>query len=347
MMTMQRILAIDAGGTTTRAVIVEQSGRCLGFGISGGGNPISAGFDSALASLEAATEMALEASRPGSETLSSALIAMAGASDRMPRERIADRLEALGLRGTVEIESDLLAMFHSGTVSSHGYALVAGTGTVAARIADDQLETVSDGAGWLLGDAGSGYWLGHHVARAVVAALDGRAPETALTDLLLTSLQLTVTPERSFGRPLVLLQLMHALYAMRPIELARFAPLAFQARDDHVANGILAEAASELASTLASVRDARSDGPAILDGPVVLGGSILGSAILADTTPFAACLKTALADAELIPVRDGVVGAAVLGLTRAGVHVDTEVFQRIGQSVMQQRELASVNGSGA
>jgi glucosamine kinase len=341
---MQRILAIDAGGTTTRAVIVDLSGRCLGYGQAGGGNPISAGVDSALASLVAATTMALQASQPATDTFSSALIAMAGASAQMPLERISDRFTSLGLRGDVEVDSDLLAMFYSGTSSSHGYTLVAGTGAAAARITDGRLEAVSGGSGWLLGDAGSGYWIGHQVVRAVVASLDGRAPETALSDLLVASLQLEATSERSNGRSLLLLRLIHALYALRPIELSRFAPLAFQAQDDHVASGILAAAASELAGTLAAVWDPGMDGPVVLGGSV-LGGTIRGNGMLAGTSPLAASLKTALGDAELIPVRDGVVGAAVLGLLRAGIRLDRDVFFRIGRNVSLRREAASVNGS--
>jgi hypothetical protein len=59
--------------------------------------------------------------------------------------------------------------------------------------------------------------------------------------------------------------------------------------------------------------------------------------MLTGATPLAASLKAALGNAELIPVRDGVVGAAVLGLLRAGVPVDREVFCRIGQSVTPLR----------
>jgi N-acetylglucosamine kinase-like BadF-type ATPase len=188
--------------------------------------------------------------------------------------------------------------------------------------------------GWLLGDTGSGYWIGHQVVRAVVAALDGRAPKTALTDLLLTSLQLEATSDRLHGRPLALMQLIEVLYAIRPIKLARFAPLAFQVQDDDVARGILMAAASALADTLAAVRD-----PGV-DGPVVLGGSVLGSGILAGASPLAPLLKAELGQAEFIPVLDGVVGAAVVGLHRAGIPVDAAVFHRIKQSVAELRKKA-------
>jgi glucosamine kinase len=333
--TMLSVLAIDAGGTSTRAVIVDEHGRCLGFGAAGGGNPISAGFEAALDSLAAATSMAL-ASSPGIEAISSALIAMAGATSRMPRQELTRRFTALGVRGELALESDLLAMFRSGTLSDDGYALIAGTGSVAARIEAGRLGTVSGGAGWLLGDGGSGFWIGHRVARAVVASLDGHGPATALTPALLSAVGLTATGERAHGRARVLLELIDALYAMPPVELSGFAPLAFQERDDAVAHEILQGAAAELVDTLAAIR------PAHAGGPVVLGGSILGA--MAHGNPVAQALSSALRGAQLIQARDGVVGAAVLALTRAGVSVDAAMQDRIGRDVARLRQ-STVMGS--
>jgi glucosamine kinase len=323
MTTMQKLLAIDAGGTSTRAVIVDDSGNCLGFGQAGGGNPISAGFERALDALADATSMALAPSGP---PLSSALIAMAGATSRMPRPQLVERFRTLGLVGDLALESDLLAMFRSGTLSSSGYALIAGTGSVAAHIEDGILRSVSGGAGWLLGDGGSGFWIGHRVARAVVAFLDGRGADTALTAALLDALGLVDTGERAHGRRRVLLDLIDALYAIPPVGLSRFAPLAFQAADDQVAQGILKAAAAELVGTLTAIR------PADAVGPVVLGGSILGAR---DRNPVASALAAALPGAELIPARDGVVGAAVLAMLRAGIRVDEDMQSRIARGVAQ------------
>ena len=97
------------------------------------------------------------------------------------------RLAALGV-GQVVLEHDLLGMFHSGTAALDGYALIAGTGTVAARIRGARLDRVVGGRGWLLGDAGGGFWIGHAVARAVVASLDGQGQGTKLTGLVLEAL---------------------------------------------------------------------------------------------------------------------------------------------------------------
>ncbi|WP_275263133.1 BadF/BadG/BcrA/BcrD ATPase family protein, partial [Segeticoccus rhizosphaerae] len=163
---MDTILAMDAGGTTTRALVADRTGRVHGYGLAGSGNPVSAGLDAAMSSLVEAASRALEAcAQPVS--LASALIVMAGASSRMPGEQIPERLAGIGVRGPVRVESDLLGAFCSGTIRREGYALVAGTGSVAARVRAGRLDAVADGTGWLLGDAGSGYWVGHRVATAV------------------------------------------------------------------------------------------------------------------------------------------------------------------------------------
>ncbi|MBT2532578.1 hypothetical protein J7E83_10695 [Arthrobacter sp. ISL-48] len=331
---MQKILAVDAGGTTTRAAVIDASGLCLGYGTAGGGNPVSAGYDGALAAVAAAAEAAVAGSGLEHHTISSALVAMAGVTLRMRPAAIAQQLVALGLHGAVEIEADLLAMFHSGTHRSYGSVLIAGTGSVAARITDGRLDLVADGTGWLLGDTGSGYWIGHRVARAVVASLDGRGPPTALTALMLAELHMEVRPARLHGRPLVLLDLIDALYNLRPVELSRFAPLAFEAGgQDPVAARIVTAAASALAGTLDAVRDQQ------VQGPVVIGGSV-ARAVLAAPPAVAAPLHAALGHDEVIQVEDGLIGAAVLGLRRAGIPVDGDVFERLQKTVARFRDAA-------
>jgi N-acetylglucosamine kinase-like BadF-type ATPase len=189
----------------------------------------------------------------GSERPATALLAMAGEKTAAFRQQVSGRLAALGV-GEVVLEHDLLGMFHSGTAALDGYALIAGTGTVAARIRRGQLDRVVGGKGWLLGDAGGGFWIGHAVTRAVVASLDGQGPDTALTDLMLEALGIRGETENRSEREEILRQLVSVLYARPPISLADFAPLAFAAYEDPVARPILIGAAAALANLLAAVR---------------------------------------------------------------------------------------------
>ena len=164
------------------------------------------------------------------------------------------------------VESDLLAMFCAGSSDLDGHALVAGTGSAAIRVRDGVVAATSDGTGWLLGDEGSGFWIGHHVVRAVVADLDDRGPATGLTPLVLAGFGIADGHESRRGS---LSRLTEIVYDMRPVELARFAPVAFTVGDDAVAVAIVEAASEALARTLGTVLD---NG---IDGPLVLGGSVL------------------------------------------------------------------------
>jgi len=204
----------------------------------------------------------------------------------------------------------------------------AGTGSAAIRVHGGDVEAVSDGTGWLLGDEGSGFWIGHHVVRAVVADLDHRGPSTRLTPLVLARLGIDDTHET---RRSSLSRLAEVVYDMRPVHLARFAPVAFTVGDDAVALAIVAGASHALAHTLATVHD---DG---VDGPLVLGGSVLlHQATVAAAVETSFCHQGGAG--AVIRVADGVAGAAVLALRHRGVVVDPAVFARIDASLTALRQ---------
>ncbi len=259
---------------------------------------------------------------------------MAGEKTAAFRQQVSGRLAALGISEVV-LEHDLLGMFHSGTAARDGYALIAGTGTVAARIRGGRLDRVAGGHGWLLGDAGGGFWIGHAVARAVVASLDGQGEGTQLTGLVLEGMGIDADLGTLAGSREALRQLVSAFYARPPISLAEFAPLAFSAQEDPVARTILVAASAALSDLLSAVR-----APDLV-GPVVVGGSINVRGMLAAPLSLKAELVPLVAGEPVIPVSNGLVGAAVLVLRHAGRDVDETLFGRI------QAEVAGVSRANA
>ena len=256
---------------------------------------------------------------------------MAGEKTPAFREQVSGRLAALGLPQVV-LGHDLLGIFHSGTPALDGYALIAGTGTVAARIRRGRLDRVAGGRGWLLGDAGGGFWIGHAVARAVVASLDGQGQDTALLSLVLEAMRIETDTGTPTGRAQALRQLVSALYARPPISLAEFAPLAFAAHDDRVARSILVDASAALADLLSAVRAPD------LPGPLVLGGGVIVHGMLAAPPNLVAELVP-LVDDHVIPVSDGLVGAAVLVLRHVGREVDSALFHTIQSEIARVSKL--------
>ena len=335
-------IGIDAGGTSTRAVVLGSDGRCLGYGRSGSGNPISAGPAVAAASMRDAVQQALAAAGLPGSAVGSTSVAMAGGSrvaeDDAVAETLRGALVSAAVPAALTVEPDLLALYFSGTHEASGYALVAGTGAAAVRVVDGEVAATCDGLGWLLGDDGSGFWIGREVVRAVSADLDGRGASTALTPLLLEAVPRAAT---STAEPLAsgavqhpaLRHLVRELYAVPPVHLARFAPLAFAAVatvDDAVAADIIARAGLALTNTLAATL--LPD----LDGPVVLGGSVLVHQA-AVTHLVRASLEHAGRSLPIHVVEDGLVGAAVLALRRSGVAVDATTFATVTESLARLR----------
>ena len=320
------LVAIDAGGSTTRANLVDMSGRCLGQGRSRGGNPASNDPDFAASAMIAAVEEAIAAADAGPLDIGVVLMAHAGPPVRIARDRIEQRFRSLGLSGPITMVGDLLAMFASATPSMDGYCIVAGTGAGAVRIRAGAIDGVADASGWLLGDLGSGYWLGHEAAKAASADLEGRGEPTALTAAIIGSLGIEPSDERINGRPATLRRLIEAVYTMRPIELAQFAPLVIAHRSDPVASRLIARAEDYLLADLRTVFDAH------LPGPVGLGGGVIGH--LTGLPPrLAEFLRKKGHEPDIRPVSDGSVGAIVLALRAVGVTVDEQVFRTVVASL--------------
>src|SRR4051794_22222936 len=105
------LIAVDAGGTSTRAVVVHPSGRCLGYAVAGSGNPVAAGPSVAAASVEQSVREALERAGLPSARIRLAVLAMAGAGSSSVADEVHDRLAGLGLEAPLVFESDLLATF--------------------------------------------------------------------------------------------------------------------------------------------------------------------------------------------------------------------------------------------
>ena len=135
--------------------------------------------------------------------------------------------------------------------------LVAGTGAVAGRIVDGELRERRDGWGWLLGDEGSGFWLGREAIRATLTTLQQPTePAGPLTEAVIG---LAGTRD-----PVAIVQL---CYANPPVWLSTFAELVTRHAEDPVAAAIATRAAQHLLDTLLDL-----DLDPVL--PVVLAGSV-------------------------------------------------------------------------
>ncbi|WP_431898564.1 N-acetylglucosamine kinase [Nonomuraea sp. bgisy101] len=167
---MTMVLGVDAGGTSTRAVVMSLDGKLVGRGLAGCGNPMAAGTATAFGNMRQAVESALSSTDPAS--IKGGVVGFAGSGIlREPSASAAFADVFAGLPAPPIPVGDVVVTFAAGTPAADGTVLVSGTGAIAAKIIDRCQDRVADGFGWLLGDEGSGFWLGRAAARVAVREL--------------------------------------------------------------------------------------------------------------------------------------------------------------------------------
>ncbi|MGH3986866.1 MAG: N-acetylglucosamine kinase [Pseudonocardiaceae bacterium] len=304
----------DLGGTSTRILVVGTDGREHGRSTAGGGNPIShpAGAAAALAD---ALRTALTGLDPG--RVRASVIGVAGGSAlRTPlvAAQFGQVWAGAGLTCDPGYAPDLEVAFAAGTPEPDGTVLVAGTGAAAGSVTDHKLTRTADGHGWLLGDDGSGFWLGREAVRTALRTLDAHEAPGRLVGSVLRELEATGTPDEAppaqaggwvdRRRDRVI----QAVNSRPGVQLSALAPLVTAAyrEGDPQAHSIVERAAAALLATISRIRDHGES------TPIVLAGSLAG-----ETSPVGTRLRSLLAEGfsgTVRPARTGVGGAAWLAL---------------------------------
>ena len=159
--------------------------------------------------------------------------------------------------------------------SPHAAARILAIDTAPARAAPGVLavltgaDLVADGIGWLLGDDGSGFWVGREAVRHTVRPSRG-IPEDALSRSV-TALLL--------GRPGARHEVVHHVYAGSPLRLATLTRVVVEAAEvgDPDACRILDDAAALLERSTSAVRDPGLETPIVLSGGMFASAYLLGS----------------------------------------------------------------------
>lgn len=314
------VVGVDAGGTRTRAVLAAAAdGRVLGEGAAGPGNALTVPLPLLTAHLAEAVGRAVpEDARGRVVAVAGGFAGATGAVEDDPGylhalAALGDALRQIGVPACpVVVGSDIEAAFASAPgAPADGLALVAGTGAVAVRIAGRRATATVDGDGWLLGDDGSGFWIGRRAVRAALRMADGRGGATVLAGAVGRALGLPaeVLPDGALGwsrdgREGYRRHLLPVVMAEPPTRLARLAPLVAGAarEEDPVARAILDEAADQLTDTVRALEPRAGE-------RVVATGGLLGP-----EGPLTAALTSRLRTLGLTldPVADGCRGAVAL-----------------------------------
>ncbi len=254
------VIGIDAGGSKTICLLADHDGN-----VAAEARGLGAGLHVMADADVAATLGGVIRQVSGAVGVDPAAlcIGMAGVDRPGEPERVEGILRVI-LPGTrVLVVSDALIALEAGAPDESGVVVVAGTGSMAYGRNAEGRAARAGGWGYVLGDEGSGYWMGRQALQAVMRAADRRGPATALTPLVLAHWHV--------DRPQGLVQRVYTSDP-RPATIAALASLveAAATAGDEVARAIVSRGAAELAAAAASVAGRLG----LTHAPVVLGGSL-------------------------------------------------------------------------
>jgi len=302
------VLGIDGGATKTLAAVLDLDRRVLHLGHGGPSNEDAVGARLAVKAVLDATDRALALAGIAQGELSGAVLAVAGTdTDSIDRHLHDSRSEEW------IVVNDVVGAWATATGAQPGVGVISGTGSNVFGVGwapspEGWVGRTWRAGGWghLLGDEGSGYWLG---ARSIVAALhdrDGSGPPTALSDAALAFFgahSVEALAASVYTTPLTKGEL--AAFAVETSRLA--------GEGDEVARELYARAASELGRQVAAV--IRQTG---LDGAFPVG--LIGSAFRAGevfVSPLTGATHALAPEAHVFAVEMAPVGGSLLLAARA------------------------------
>lgn len=297
------LLAVDGGGTKTLAVLADLTGKIVAKAKTGPSSPRNVGVALAVKNIAQAAKKVLK-----SRTAASAIIGLASIQEQpkyknqIKKEILKDKQIARALKDKLEIVSDQLIAFRSGTDKKDGIVLIAGTGCVAHGWRGKK-EASASGWGWL-NDEGSAFWLGQQALQAVLRDLDGRGPRNKISRIALQELKIKNQED-----------LMDKIYA-NPMAMAPlfsiFCDLASQ-EDDRIAKDLMTRAGQELALSAKTVIKGLNFQK--ISFPLILIGSMFKSDIVFKTTKKEVRNFAKKAD-FILPKYDPVMGAVKMALEK-------------------------------
>ena len=240
-----RYLGIDGGGSGCRAAVSDATGRILGEGRAGPAN-ITSDPHGAHANIVAAAAAALPTGSDPAQIV--AVMGLAGANQPQSVARLAGGLRYARLR----VETDAVIAVKGALHEADGIVAAIGTGSVFAEQHSGELRQVG-GWGLVLGDEGSGAWIGRAIMAHSLRAVDGFVPVTPLTTALCAEMGGTGGIVGFASRAM-------------PSDFAALAPRV-AASDDPAARAVMAAADVQIAAAVDLLQNGR-----VL--PVVLSGGL-------------------------------------------------------------------------
>ncbi len=307
---MRYFLGIDIGNTKSHAVIADELGQCLGFGLAGPGSWEAIGWEAAVRVLHDIVDQALAGAGIGIEAVAGAGFGYAGYDWPEDRPGHVAMIDTLGLGSTpYTLGNDTLVGLVAGAEQGWGVVVVAGTSNNCRGRDRFGREGRVTGSGYRFGEYGGAAEVVGKAIQAIGLSWTKRGPATALSDAFVALTGAADVADLLAG-------LIRDRYQLWPDA----APVVFQLalEGDDVARGIITWAGEELGGLANGViRQLDLTGETfdvVLSGSLYKGGPPL-------TDPMRRTIHAVAPGATLVRLRvPPVVGGVLLGMEQVGLN---------------------------
>ena len=317
------LAGVDGGQTSTKAVIATATGTVLGTGIGPACDHLNipGGLERNRQAIHGALRAAAAAAGIAPERIGAVGLGLTSAQRELaPVPRIEGIVREIAAPVTIWVDTDFVSNLAGASGGRPGIVLIAGGGSIGYGIDAEGREAIAGGLGYLMGDEGSGWFLGIEALQAAARAEDHRAEPTALLDVL----------RRHFGFT-SMREILRVIYrdGFERAEVSRLAPSVIETArgGDRIAQRIVATGVAGLAGlALGIARQLHAPGDAIAVFPT---GGIFGATDLV-LEPFSARLGEAWPGAQVERPRFSPMYGALFRAAQAhGVAVDAPFLARI------------------
>ena len=318
-------LGADVGSTKTHVAIADETGRVLGLGESGSGNPDNVGYEGLSRTLTIAARSALQQAGVTVERITGAGFGVAGLDFPSQKAPTLQAINALNLRAPIEAVNDALIGLVAGAAEGWGVAIVSGTGCNCWGWDRQRRQGQVTGCGWQMGEYAGSSELAMRAVQLVAYEWTRRGPATQLTPALIRYLGATDVVD-----------LLHGLATDRLRIDAAAAPLIFDvaAQGDAVAIDLIRWAGRELGE-LAKAVIRQLNFEALEFDVVLLGSMFNGGSLLID--PLRESIAELASGARLVRLQTlPVVGAVLLGMEQAQWPITPEIRSELQRTAIKR-----------
>ncbi len=174
---MSCFISVDGGGSKLNAMMFDENMNLLGRGLSGGINLTQTSIEDCRANVRDCLSQLMKDGVP--EKVETVYFTFVG-----PAHVLQEELNAMTYVGSYVPTDEALAGILAGSLRDTGVLALSGTGADIFYVSPDK-RVVVGAWGPILGDQGSGTWIGQQAIRAVVRLVNGWGEETLLHKMIL------------------------------------------------------------------------------------------------------------------------------------------------------------------